>query len=84
MPCANSASASAPARRCRIISSAAQTLTPADHLAVPYAAQQLINSAISKTINVPAAITFAEFENIYRAAYDQGCKGYAAFIAPTT
>ncbi len=57
----------------------AQTLTPADHLAVQAAAQPFIDSAISKTINVPAAISFAEFENIYRAAYDQGCKGCTTY-----
>ncbi len=57
----------------------AQTLTPADHLAVQAAAQPFIDSAISKTINVPAAISFAEFENIYRAAYEQGCKGCTTY-----
>jgi len=53
----------------------AQTLSPADHLAVQAAAQPFIDSAISKTINVPAAISFAKFEGIYRTAYEQGCKG---------
>ena len=57
----------------------AQTLTPADHLAVQAAAQPFIDSAISKTINVPAAISFAEFEDIYRSAYDQGCKGCTTY-----
>ncbi len=57
----------------------AQTLSPADHLAVQAAAQPFIDSAISKTINVPAAISFAEFEDIYRSAYDQGCKGCTTY-----
>ncbi len=57
----------------------AQTLSPADHLAVQAAAQPFIDSAISKTINVPAAISFAEFEDIYRNAYDQGCKGCTTY-----
>ena len=57
----------------------AQTLSPADHLAVQAAAQPFINSAISKTINVPASIGFAEFEDIYRSAYDQGCKGCTTY-----
>ena len=57
----------------------AQTLSPADHLAVQAAAQPFIDSAISKTINVPAAISFAEFEDIYRSAYEQGCKGCTTY-----
>ena len=43
----------------------AQTLSPADHLAVQAAAQPFIDSAISKTINVPAAISFEDFEHVY-------------------
>jgi ribonucleoside-diphosphate reductase alpha chain len=57
----------------------AQTLSPADHLAVQAAAQPFIDSAISKTINVPAAISFAKFEGIYRTAYEQGCKGCTTY-----
>jgi ribonucleoside-diphosphate reductase alpha chain len=57
----------------------AQTLSPADHLAVQAAAQPFIDSAISKTINVPAAIGFAAFEDIYHSAYDQGCKGCTTY-----
>ena len=57
----------------------AQTLSPADHLAVQAAAQPFIDSAISKTINVPETISFAEFEGIYRGAYEQGCKGCTTY-----
>ncbi|HEY0266606.1 MAG TPA: adenosylcobalamin-dependent ribonucleoside-diphosphate reductase, partial [Rhizomicrobium sp.] len=57
----------------------AQTLAPADHLAVQAAAQPFIDSAISKTINVPEAISFEDFSNVYREAYEQGCKGCTTY-----
>ena len=57
----------------------AQTLSPADHLAVQAAAQPFIDSAISKTINVPADIAFEDFAHVYRDAYDQGCKGCTTY-----
>ena len=57
----------------------AQTLKPEDHLAVQAAAQPFIDSAISKTINVPAAISFEDFEDVYLAAYRDGCKGCTTY-----
>ena len=57
----------------------AQTLTPQDHLAVQAAAQPFIDSAISKTINVPASIPFDAFKNVYLAAYKDGCKGCTTY-----
>ena len=57
----------------------AQTLKPEDHLAVQAAAQPFIDSAISKTINVPATISFEEFKGVYLAAYRQGCKGCTTY-----
>jgi ribonucleoside-diphosphate reductase alpha chain len=57
----------------------AQTITPSDHLAVQAAAQPFIDSAISKTINVPREISFAAFEDIYRDAYNSGCKGCTTY-----
>ena len=57
----------------------AQTLAPADHLAVQAAAQPFIDSAISKTINVPAEISFKDFSDIYRQAYEKGCKGCTTY-----
>ena len=57
----------------------AQTISPADHLAVQAAAQPFIDSAISKTINLPADISFDDFENVYDEAYNLGCKGCTTY-----
>jgi ribonucleoside-diphosphate reductase alpha chain len=57
----------------------AQTLSPSDHLAVQAAAQPYIDSAISKTINVPREISFEDFEHVYREAYETGCKGCTTY-----
>ena len=57
----------------------AQTLSPSDHLAVQAAAQPFVDSAISKTINVPASISFDDFAHVYLEAYDSGCKGCTTY-----
>lgn len=57
----------------------AATLTPADHLAMQAAIQPHVDSSISKTINVPAAISFDEFESVYLEAYAQGLKGCTTY-----
>ncbi|MDE1987686.1 MAG: adenosylcobalamin-dependent ribonucleoside-diphosphate reductase [Alphaproteobacteria bacterium] len=57
----------------------AQTLAPEDHLAVQAAAQKYIDSSISKTINVPATISFEAFKDIYLRAYELGCKGCTTY-----
>ena len=57
----------------------AQTLTPEAHVAMQAAAQEYIDSAISKTINVPENIAFEEFDAVYRLAYEQGCKGCTTY-----
>jgi ribonucleoside-diphosphate reductase alpha chain len=56
-----------------------ETLTPRDHLVMQAAAQKHIDSSISKTINVPENIPFDAFREIYRTAYDLGCKGCRTF-----
>jgi ribonucleoside-diphosphate reductase alpha chain len=57
----------------------AQTLSPDDHLRVQAAAQKYIDSSISKTINVPAEISFDGFKDIYLSAYEMGCKGCTTY-----
>src|SRR5882757_8295361 len=54
-------------------------MSPSDHLWVQAAAQPLIDSAISKTINVPATISFEDFEHVYALAYQSGCKGCTTY-----
>jgi ribonucleoside-diphosphate reductase alpha chain len=43
----------------------AQTLTPSDHLTMQAAAQALIDSSISKTVNCPEDISFEDFADVY-------------------
>ncbi|MFO1016713.1 MAG: adenosylcobalamin-dependent ribonucleoside-diphosphate reductase [Hyphomonadaceae bacterium] len=57
----------------------AQTLTPADHLAMQAAAQRYIDSSISKTVNCPEDIPFEEFSDIYARAFELGCKGCTTY-----
>ncbi len=57
----------------------AQTLTPADHLAMQAAAQDYVDSSISKTINLPRDISFADFKHVYEQAYAEGCKGCTTY-----
>ncbi|MDP1631223.1 MAG: adenosylcobalamin-dependent ribonucleoside-diphosphate reductase [Caulobacter sp.] len=57
----------------------AQDLVPADHLRMQAAAQTMVDSSISKTVNCPEAISFSDFSNIYRAGYRAGCKGLTTY-----
>ena len=54
-------------------------LVPGDHLAIHAAAQQFVDSSISKTVNVPEDISFDAFEDIYTQAYNLGCKGCTTY-----
>jgi len=57
----------------------ATNLKPVDHLLMQAAVQPHVDSAISKTINCPADIDPADFENLYLQAYDLGLKGCTLF-----
>ena len=57
----------------------AQTLKPADHLTMQAAAQALIDSSISKTVNCPEDIGFEDFADIYIEGYHLGCKGLTTY-----
>jgi ribonucleoside-diphosphate reductase alpha chain len=57
----------------------AQTLAPMDHVRMQAAAQEWVDSSISKTINVPEDIGFDAFKDVYLAAWDSGCKGCTTY-----
>ena len=57
----------------------AQTLAPRDHVAMQAAAQEWVDSSISKTINCPEDIGFEEFKDVYLSAWDLGCKGCTTY-----
>jgi ribonucleoside-diphosphate reductase alpha chain len=53
----------------------AQDLAPAEHVRMQAAVQRHVDSAISKTVNVPEDISFEAFQAVYLDAYRSGCKG---------
>jgi len=57
----------------------AQDLTPAEHVRMQAAVQRHVDSAISKTVNVPEDIDFAAFQAVYLDAYRSGCKGCTTY-----
>ncbi|SDN37096.1 LAGLIDADG family homing endonuclease [Vreelandella arcis] len=57
----------------------ADAVTPEQHVAVQAAAQQWIDSAISKTVNVPTEFAFEQFQDLYLQAYESRLKGCTTF-----
>ena len=57
----------------------AQELTPAEHVRMQAAVQRHVDSAISKTVNVPEDIGFEDFQEVYLDAYRNGCKGCTTY-----
>jgi ribonucleoside-diphosphate reductase alpha chain len=54
-------------------------LTPREHLRMQAALQPYVDSAISKTINVPEDFAFEAFESLYIDAWRLGLKGCTTF-----
>ncbi len=54
-------------------------ISPKQHVDIQAAAQQWIDSSISKTANVPSDYPYEDFKHIYRYAYDKGLKGCTTF-----
>lgn len=57
----------------------AQSLDPSSHIRMQAAAQALIDSSISKTVNVPEDISFDDFSDVYLEGYRLGCKGLTTY-----
>ncbi|WP_031431691.1 adenosylcobalamin-dependent ribonucleoside-diphosphate reductase [Methylomicrobium agile] len=58
---------------------AADDITPKQHVDIQAAAQQWIDSSISKTANVPTDYPYEDFKSIYEYAYEKGLKGCTTF-----
>ena len=56
-----------------------EDLTWQDHLRMQAALQQHVDSAISKTINLPEDISFEAFRDVYREAWKAGLKGVTTY-----
>ena len=54
-------------------------LSPEEHVRVQAAIQKYVDSSISKTVNAPNSHTVAQVDNLFKMAYDMGCKGIAYF-----
>lgn len=56
-----------------------KTLSPFEHLRIQAEFQKRIDSAVSKTINIPKDYPFEKFQNVYLDAYRMGCKGCTTY-----
>ncbi|MGQ9371509.1 adenosylcobalamin-dependent ribonucleoside-diphosphate reductase [Azospirillum sp. ST 5-10] len=56
-----------------------QSLSPSEHVVMQAAAQRHVDSSISKTINCPEDLPFEAFKDVYRQAYELGCKGCTTY-----
>jgi len=52
---------------------------PEDHLAVLKIAGEWVDSAVSKTCNVPSDMPWDDFKGLYVEAWKSGCKGLTTF-----
>jgi ribonucleoside-diphosphate reductase alpha chain len=58
---------------------AADEVTPKQHVDIQAASQKWIDSSISKTANVPTDYKYEDFKDIYLYAYESGLKGCTTF-----
>lgn len=59
----------------------ASQVTAMEHLRVLALAQRFMDSAVSKTCNVPEDMPWADFKQLYQTAWEMGCKGITTFNA---
>jgi len=57
----------------------ASDISVSEHISMQAAAQQWVDSAVSKTVNCPEGISFDEFKHVYEEAYKLGCKGCTTY-----
>ena len=56
-----------------------EDISPKEHVDIQAAAQNWIDSSISKTANVPTDYAYGDFKDIYLYAHEQGLKGCTTF-----
>lgn len=56
-----------------------EDVTAKEHLAVLAVAYKYVDSAVSKTCNVPSNMPWEDFKELYREAYRLGCKGITTY-----
>ena len=54
-------------------------LTPSEHVEMQATLQPYVDNSISKTINVPTDFPFADFDGVYRQAFERGLKGCTTY-----
>lgn len=54
-------------------------VTVDEHLDVLVAASERVDSAVSKTCNVPPDMDWDQFKSLYQRAWERGCKGITTF-----
>jgi ribonucleoside-diphosphate reductase alpha chain len=54
-------------------------ISPEEHLNVQSSAQEIVDLGVSKTINLPESSTVEDVKNIYKSAWERGCKGITVY-----
>src|SRR5262245_7304557 len=62
-----------------VVPRTAMDVSAAEHVAVLAASQKHVDSAVSKTCNVPSTMEWKDFQKLYFDAWEAGCKGCATF-----
>ena len=57
----------------------AMDMDAASHIAMMEAVQPYIDTAISKTVNVPVDYPYEDFKDLYRQGWNAGLKGLATY-----